>query len=114
MMNGWIKIFSFSLFLWMADRVSPQITYPSYLPLLATAFVLTCTGLIADRLIVPALGNIPSTLLGLVGISLIIWGVAWLWPGVHVPLLYAFLISLPMGIIEFILHRYVSPKTVKM
>jgi hypothetical protein len=113
-MNGWIKIVSFTLLLWIADRVSPQISYPSLLPLFATAFLLTCTGLIADRLIVPVFGNLPSTVMGLIGITLIIWGIGCLWPGVHISLTASFLTALPMGLIEFLLHRYVTPKTAKM
>lgn len=108
-MNFLIKLFAFSLLLWTADQWFDDIYYPSWFAVLTTSLALTVTGVVADKRIVPVFGNALSTFAGYFGIALIVWAMAWLLPGSHVRVANAFVISLPAAIMEFFLHRYVSP-----
>lgn len=109
-MNFWIKFVVFSLLLRIFDQLFDSVRYAKWEVILLTSLTLTLVGITADKLIVPIFGNLASTLMGYVGITIIIWGIAWLAPGSHVPFKVALLMAVPAAMLEYILHRFVSPR----
>ena len=81
--------------------------YPSLWPVSVTVFILAVTGVVGDMTIVPTLGNVKSLALGFFGITAIIWGTALFWPGSHMTLGRAVVITLFIGLLEYALHEYV-------
>ncbi len=80
--------------------------YPSFLPVAATATVLTAVGGVGDWTVLQWLGNLKALSIGWFGMTAIIWMVAWLWGGTHVSLGTAGWMALCLGPLEYSLHRW--------
>lgn len=80
--------------------------YPSFLPIIATAALLTAVGGIADWTVLQWFGNLKALALGWFGMTSIIWLVAWLWDGTNVPIGTAGWMALCLGPLEYALHRW--------
>ena len=105
LVNIVLKLAGFLLVLWGAEILHPRL-YPHVWPILATAVVLTAVGVIAEPILLPRLQNLPSLLIGLPGMVFIIWFIAQIWPETHVSLGAATTMTVALGPLEFILHKY--------
>lgn len=104
--NVVLKLLGFGSVLALGKSLRPGL-YPSAPPILATATILTSVGAVADLVIVPKLGNLPSLMLGFPGMTSIIWGTAKLWPRTNVSLAQAATLALMAAPIEYTLHKMV-------
>lgn len=105
-MNFAFKFAGFATVLLIADTLVPHL-YSSLWPMFGTTLALSIVGTIGDLLILPRLSNGPSLLLGLFGMTLIVYVTPWFWANNHVALGGAFLIAIFLVPIEYLLHRYV-------
>lgn len=103
--NIGIKWIGYAVMLYVIDLLVRGL-YPSFGVIAATSSVLTAVGGVADWTVLQWLGNTRALSLGWFGMTGIIWGVAWLWPGVHVTLIAAGLTALCLGPLEYALHRW--------
>jgi hypothetical protein len=104
--NLLIKLLSFLILFYIEAQLFAglHLTTPA---VAAIAISLTVVGTIADVVVVPPLGNLPALTLGFLGMTFIVWFVASFYPETQVTLVNAMLMSLPLGPIEYSLHRYV-------
>lgn len=104
--NGMYKFAGYGSVLLIADLLVPDL-YGSMWPMFYTVIILTLVGMIADLVIVPRLGNVPSLTVGFVGLVLMIWAVPQLWGGNQVTLLRAAVLALCIIPLEYALHKYI-------
>lgn len=105
-LNFTAKLILFTTLFYIEAQLYPglQLSGPA---LVAIALALTMVGTIADLLIVPLLGNLPALTLGFFGMTFIIWFVAIFFPTTQITLVNAMFMSLPLGPVEYFLHRYI-------
>lgn len=100
-----LKLIGYTLILYFIEFLYPAL-YPTFSPILLTSVVLTLVGSAADWTVLPRMGNLRALSLGWLGMTIIIWGVAQLWPGTHVPIGDAIIMALCLGPLEYALHRW--------
>ncbi|MCL6632956.1 MAG: YndM family protein [Alicyclobacillus herbarius] len=102
--NAVIKLFGYGSIFLIADTLLPNLYINDWFAVY-TVIVLTLVGTVADVVILPRLGNLPSLCLGFVGMTVIIWAIAHLDPYNRVGWLAAFILALCLGPLEFGLHE---------
>ncbi len=105
-LNTLLKLIGFGIIFVAADHLVPGL-YSSPGPVITTVIALTAVASVADLLIVPRLGNLPSLALGFFGMLAIIWLCARAWPNDHMTLGWAVLLTLAIGPLEYLLHKAV-------
>lgn len=81
--------------------------YFSIGPVVLTVLTLTVIGVVADYVVVPRAGNLPSLLLGFPAMTVIIWAIAHLYPPTRITLATAVVMALFLGPIEYALHQMI-------
>jgi hypothetical protein len=107
-LNFFYKIFLFPgvlYFLWIA--FPGQLSFSSVKHWLDVSFVLIIIGLIADEVVLGMYGIHSATLQGAVAIGGIVYLSGWLFSGSHITIWGGILAGASLGIVEFIMHRYI-------
>lgn len=104
--NAVAKLLGYASVFAIADTLVPHL-YGSLTYVAITVVVLTLIGLMADLVVVPVLGNVPSLLCGYPAMVVVTWFVASWSVTNHVTLVSAIVIGLFLGPWEYFLHRIV-------
>lgn len=104
MTNAALKFLAFGLMYYLAGRVGWGLHYAGLAYPLTLAAVMAAVGGVADRVIVPRLGNALSTGLGASFIAVVTYVSQWLFPGVTVTPAGALLVGAIGGVYEYATH----------
>jgi hypothetical protein len=104
--NTLSKLIGYGIIFVAADYLIPGL-YSSQGPVITTVIALTAVGSIADLTIVPRFGNLPSLLIGFLGMLAIIWISAQAWPNNNMTLGWGVLLTLVIAPLEYFLHTIV-------
>jgi hypothetical protein len=104
--NTLSKLIGYGIIFVAADYLIPGL-YSSQGPVITTVIALTAVGSIADLTIVPRFGNLPSLIIGFLGMLAIIWISAQAWPNNNMTLGWGVLLTLVIAPLEYFLHTIV-------
>jgi hypothetical protein len=104
--NTLSKLIGYGIIFVAADYLIPGL-YSSPGPVITTVIALTAVGSIADLTIVPRFGNLPSLIIGFLGMLAIIWISAQAWPNNNMTLGWGVLLTLVIAPLEYFLHKIV-------
>ncbi|CEH27641.1 Uncharacterized protein BN1090_A2_00056 [Aneurinibacillus migulanus] len=107
-LNFLYKIILFPGGLYLLSVVFPQqIAFGSVQHWLYVSLLLLIIGLVADEIVLGMFGIYRATLQGAVAIGAILYLSGWLFMDSHITILGSILCGIILGILEFIMHRYV-------
>lgn len=102
--NAALKFFAFVLIFTLAGRPDWGLHYAGWAYPLVMAAVMAAVGGVADRVVLPRLGNLLSTALGTTFIAGVTHLSPWVFPNVAVPLPGALLVGALGGLYEYVSH----------
>ncbi|MBX6353286.1 MAG: DUF2512 family protein [Thermoflavifilum sp.] len=105
--NALMKLAGFGAVLIFSHWLFPGFYGADWRPLWLAVLALTAVGTVADVVIVPRLGNVPSLAMGWFGMTFIVWTCGAIFPGAAVPLWQAGFTALFAAPLEWALHRWI-------